>query len=61
MFIPNDPSYQDIWLKPQQMTLAYAQALQYWVEDANPPAPSDPCPLAMSVRVKVVHSKIHHL
>ena len=32
------------------MTLAYAWALQYWAEEANPLAPGEPCPLAMSVR-----------
>ena len=32
------------------MTLAYVQALQYWVEEANLPAPGEPHPLAMSVR-----------
>ena len=49
MFLPNDPSYQDVWLKPQWMTLAYAQALQYWAEEANPLAPSEPRCLAMNV------------
>ena len=37
-------------MKPHQMTLAYTQVLQYWAEEANPPAPSEPSPLAMSVR-----------
>ena len=32
------------------MTLAYAQVLQYWAEEANLPAPSEPNPLAMNVR-----------
>ena len=50
MFLPNDPSYQDIPLKPQQMTLTYVQALQYWVEEANLLAPGEPHPLVMSVR-----------
>ena len=50
MFLPSDPSYQDIWLKPKWMILAYAQALQYWAEEANLPVPSEPHPLAMSVR-----------
>ena len=31
------------------MTLTYAQALQNWVEEANQLAPSEPCPLAMSM------------
>ena len=50
MFLPSDPSYQDIWLKPQWMTLAYVQALQYWAEEASLPAPGEPHPLVMSVR-----------
>ena len=49
MFLPNDPSYQDIWWKPLLLMLAYAQVLQYWAEEANTPAPGEPCPLAMSV------------
>ena len=49
MFLVYDLSYQHVQLKPYQMTLAYAQALQYWAEEANPPAPSKPCLLAMSV------------
>ena len=49
MFLPNDPSYQDIWWKPLLLILAYAQVLQYWAEEANLLAPGDPCPLAMSV------------
>ena len=33
------------------MTLAYVQVLQYWVEEANPPTPSElHCPLVMRVR-----------
>ena len=31
------------------MTLAYAQALQYWAEEANPSAPSETPLLAMSI------------
>ena len=49
MFLPNGLSYQDIWWKPLLLTLTYAQALQYWAEEANLLAPGDPCPLAMSV------------
>ena len=49
MFLMDDLSYQDVQLKPHWMTLAYAQVLQYWVEEANPLAPSEPHPLAMSV------------
>ena len=50
MFLPDDLLFLDIQLKPQQMALAYMQALQYWAEEANLLAPSEPCPLAMSVR-----------
>ena len=49
MFLPNDPSYQDIWQRPLLLTLAYLQVLQYWAEEANLPGPGEPCPLAMSV------------
>ena len=50
MFLPNDWSYQDVWLKPHLLSLAYVQVLQYWAEEPNPLAPSEPHPLAMSVR-----------
>ena len=50
MFLPNDPSYQDFPWKPQLLTLAYVWVLQYWAEVANLLAPSEPHPLAMSVR-----------
>ena len=50
MFLPDNPSYQDIQLKPQLLSLAYAHALQYLAEEANPPAPGEPHPLPMSVR-----------
>ena len=49
MFLPDGLPYQDIQLKPHWMTLAYAQALQYLAEEANPPAPGEPCPLVMSI------------
>ena len=45
IFLLDDLSYQDVQLKPHQMALAYAQALQYWAEETNLPAPSEPCPL----------------
>ena len=41
---------QDMRIKPHQMTLAYARALQYWVEKVNPLVSGEPCPLARSVR-----------
>ena len=50
MFLPDNLSYQDVWLKPQLLTMAYVWVLQYWAEESNPPAPSEPCPLVMSVR-----------
>ena len=50
MFLPNNLSYQDVWQKPQLLTLAYVQALQYWAEEANPLAHSEPHPLEMSVK-----------
>ena len=49
MFLPNNLPYQDVLLKSLQRTLAYAQALQYWAEKANPPVPSEPHLLAMSI------------
>ena len=50
MFLPDNQSYQDIWCKPQLLTLAYVWVLQYWAKAANLLAPSEPHPLAMSVR-----------
>ena len=50
MFLPDDPSYQEIWLKPQQITLAYVQVLQCWLEEANLLAPCESHPSVMSVR-----------
>ena len=41
--------YQDYLLKPPWRTLAYAQALQYWVEKANLLVPNEPHHLAMGV------------
>ena len=35
--------------KPLQLTLAYAQALQYWAEEVSLPASGDHRPLVMSV------------
>ena len=48
-FFLDDLTYQDIWQQPLLMMVAYARALQYWVEWANPPVHPDDCPLAMSV------------
>ena len=40
---------QDFWLTHAQKTLAYAKALQYWAEKAQPLIPSEPHHLAESV------------
>ena len=48
-FLPDNPSYQYICQQPLLLTLAYAQALQYWAEKVSPPTPSGYCPLAMSI------------
>ena len=40
---------QDFQLTQPQKTLAYAKALQYWAEKAQPPIPSKPCQLAESM------------
>ena len=48
-FIPNDPFYQDIQQQPLLMTVAYAQALQYWAGQIRLPVHSDYHPLAMSI------------
>ena len=47
--LPGDPAYQDIWLQLKLLTLAYAWALQYWVEKVNLPTLDNYCPLAMNV------------
>ena len=44
--------YQDFWL-----TLAYAQALQYWAEKANPLVSGEPCLLAMCIHELRWHMK----
>ena len=52
MFLPVTDShlpFQDYWLKQPQRTLAYAQALQYRAEKANPLVPDEPYHLAMCV------------
>ena len=41
------------------MTLAYAQALQYWAEKTNLPAPGEPCSLAMSIHELRQHMGKH--
>ena len=41
---------QDVRMKPHQMTLAYARALQYWVEKVNLPVSGDPHPLVICLR-----------
>ena len=48
-FLPDDPSYQDVQWKPLLLTLAYAQALEYWTKVVSPPPTNDCCPLVMSM------------
>ena len=48
-FLPDDPTYWDIWQQLLLLTLAYIWALQYWVEKVNPQTLDTYCPLAMSV------------
>ena len=43
-------SAQDFWLKQPERTLAYAKALQHWVEVAKPLQPGEPCQLAECVK-----------
>ena len=40
-----DPKFpcQDIREEQLEKTVAYVQALQYWVEKSNPPMPGQPC------------------
>ena len=54
-YVSDNPSYQDVQLKFQWMTLAYVQVLQYCAEEPNPPAPGQSHPLAMSVRELMQH------
>ena len=50
LLVPNPHlPHQDYCLKEQQRTLAYAQALQYWAEKANPGGPNEPHHLVMCV------------
>ena len=42
-------SSQDYWLMQPQKTLAYARALQHWVEKAQPMTPGKPNQLAESM------------
>ena len=60
MFLSNDSSYQDVWLKPQLLTVAYAWALQYCTEEANPLAHGKPCLLAMCKGTKAACQEIHY-
>ena len=48
---PPHPKFpcQDIWVGQLEKTVAYAQALQYWVEKSNPPTPGQPHLLAESI------------
>ena len=49
MFLPDDPSYQDIQQQPLLLTMPYTQALQYWVKKFRLPDHPDYHPLAMSI------------
>ena len=46
-----DPMFpcQDIWEEQLEKTIAYALALQYWVEKSNPPMLGQPCLLVRCV------------
>ena len=59
MFLPDSSSYHDIWLKPHIFTLAYAQVLQHWVEEAHPLTPGEHCLLAMSMIELKLHIGIY--
>ena len=48
-FLPGDLTYQDIQWQPLLLTLAYAQAWQYWAEKVSLPTLDAYCPLAMSI------------
>ena len=48
-FLPNHPIYQDVQWQLLLLTLAYAWALQYWVEKVRLLMPGDYCPLMMSI------------
>ena len=48
-FLLDELSYQDIWQQPTLLMVAYARALQYWVEKLNLPRSPDLYPLAGSI------------
>ena len=45
MFLPNDPSYQDVRQQPLLLTVAYARELEYCMEKFRLPVHPDYCPL----------------
>ena len=49
--LPSNPKFPcwDIREEQLEKTVAYAQALQFWVEKSNPPTPGQPCLLARSI------------
>ena len=59
LFLLDDLSYQVIWQQPLLLTMAYTQALQYWVEKFRPPAHPDFCPLVMSIMELMESVKEH--
>ena len=46
---PNFFPCQDIWEEQLEKTIAYTQALQYWVEKSNPSMPGQSCLLARCI------------
>ena len=48
-FLLDELSYQDVWLQPTLLTIAYVRGLQYWVEQLNLLRSPDLHPLAGSV------------
>ena len=49
MFLPNDPSYQDVQWQLLLLTVAYTQVLQYWAEKVRLPTLNDCHPLVMNI------------
>ena len=60
MFLPENPSYQDIWQWPLLLTLAYAWGLQYWAEKFRLPTHPDYHPWVMSI-MELMHTVKEHI